>query len=73
MPSVQERLAAIETNTEEANNKLARIETLLQGNVEAPGLVVRLDRTEQTLKAVRKLFWLVLAIALPAAGKAFWP
>lgn len=60
---------------EEQGKKLDRIEKVLSGEGDTPGMVVRVDRVEQTQKRQGKAFWLLLAAVAGALAKAFikWP
>lgn len=67
--SVEVKLARIEVHLAQLSDQLARMNTLLVGVNGSPGIVVRLDRLEQSEGRRTKLVWLALGAAASACAK----
>lgn len=70
---VEVKLARIEERLTTITSQLAQLSTLLLGVDGKPGIVVRLDRIEQTEGRRSKFVWLALGAALTALAKSLVP
>ncbi len=52
--------ARLAEHMDAAKNREAKFDLLMNGTAESPGILTRLDRTEQTLKSYSRLLWIVI-------------
>lgn len=70
---VNVKLGQIEIQLSQLLMQLSQVTTLLQGTNGQPGIVVRLDRLEQSEGRRSKLLWLAVGAALAALAKSLVP
>lgn len=74
MPTIQERLATIETEVKAGNAKTDHLIALIQGTPDNPhaGLAPRLTRVETTIRTARRAFWSLMPPAVIALVGFIW-
>lgn len=73
MREVELKVTRIEGKVDRVLDDMERLSTNLVGKDGHPGMLVRLDRVEQSHARMARLFWLVLGAAATALAKAFIP
>lgn len=69
--NVNVKLGQIEIQLSQLLMQLSQVTTLLQGVAGQPGIVVRLDRLEQSEQRRTRLVWLAVGVAISSAAKVF--
>ncbi len=64
------KLARIEVHLSQVTTQISQVLALILGTGDQPGIVVRLDRLEQTESRRAKLVWIAIAAAATALAKA---